>query len=152
VNSPQHGPDLFLASLATDARGLEGARHFLFVRGWDEYYEIDPQLVTITEGDSPYTPVVDDFRRAAAVSSAPPARATGSGFAAAVLGLLQLCWRYLIDQLRRVMHMTTGQSTGSAPPAAPPPAAAPAPMPAWTRTEAGKAAGQGFGVDEGRAQ
>ncbi|MFC0533281.1 hypothetical protein [Phytohabitans kaempferiae] len=40
VNNQDHNHDFFLASLAVDETGFNHARHFLFVRGDQHYYEI----------------------------------------------------------------------------------------------------------------
>jgi hypothetical protein len=63
VNSPQHSHDFFVASLAIDGHGLGRARHFLFIRGQREFFEIDPRSVHIDGGPNPYS-VVAVLRRA----------------------------------------------------------------------------------------
>ena len=53
VNSDGHELDLLLSSLVIDTDGLLGGRHFVFLRGHEEYYEIDGRCVEVTDGPNP---------------------------------------------------------------------------------------------------
>jgi hypothetical protein len=50
VNSEDHLPNVFLASLAVDARGLETANHFVFVKGAKDFYSLPHGSVTVVPG------------------------------------------------------------------------------------------------------
>jgi hypothetical protein len=50
VNAQGHNHDFFLASLGTDSRGFVSARHFLFVRGDEHYYELADENLVVTDG------------------------------------------------------------------------------------------------------
>lgn len=60
VNSADHSQDFFLASLATDARGLEKADHFLFWRGTSRYHRVES--IRIVKGPRAFA---EEFARAA---------------------------------------------------------------------------------------
>jgi len=58
VNDPNFRLDFFLVSLALDYKGFERARHFLFQRNCQQYYEIDPSLIEISEEATPYQSIL----------------------------------------------------------------------------------------------
>jgi hypothetical protein len=145
VNSANHSHDLFLASLATDDRGLGAARHFLFVRGQDEYFEIDPRSITVAGGgDNPYAPVVDSCRGRIAPAASRESRVQG-------WTIVEWCRRCLAAVLRRARTAEAGGaaerdghdrgdvfvSDGSPASAGP---ASSVGLPGWTGSKGGQAA------------
>ncbi len=78
VNSSDHSLDVFLASLMVDRSGLAHARHFLFVRGYREYFEIDPRAVRRVRGRNPYSAIIQGYR--ASFGGASRARGAESWF------------------------------------------------------------------------
>ncbi len=64
VNDPNYNLDLFVATLITSKEGFASARHFLFIRGESDYYELPPESVKVVSKTNPYDSIVKNFRRA----------------------------------------------------------------------------------------
>jgi hypothetical protein len=56
VNDRHHNHDFFVVSLGVDNRGFDGARHFLFVRGDEHYYQIPCMTIRDRSQPEPGTP------------------------------------------------------------------------------------------------
>ena len=54
VNADGHNHDFFFVSLGVDRNGFKTARHFLFVRGDKDFYELSGQNLTITATNVPH--------------------------------------------------------------------------------------------------
>ena len=101
VNSPLHSHDLFLASLTAGSRGLASAQHFLFIRGLNEYFQIDPRSVRIVQSRNPYSGIVRSCRQTAsgAVDRRPgPAARTGG--TRDVLWVISWSWGLFLAALK----------------------------------------------------
>jgi hypothetical protein len=62
VNSPQYDVNYFFAMLVTDLRGAKiDRRYYLFCRGQNNYYELDPSSVKIVRDSSPLEPILQSF-------------------------------------------------------------------------------------------
>nr|WP_159059606.1 hypothetical protein [Streptomyces antibioticus] len=109
VNADGHNHDFFFASLGTDSGGFETARHFLFVRGDNNYYELGKENLVVDDG--------------AGVGPAPPTAAVPQlavpGWTDSVSGQEQLAHdRAVVGQYKGLRHVVgadriavTGQLT-----------------------------------------
>ncbi len=72
VNDRRYNLDVFVASLVVDQRGFRTARHFVFLRGVWEYFEISRNDVRIDEAPNPWPVYLAQARRAVREGRARP--------------------------------------------------------------------------------
>ena len=79
ANSRNYNLDFFFASLAVSRSGFADARHFMFIRGERNYFELTPESIVTLTGPNPYKRLIDEARDSHEKTSRLPERVSIQG-------------------------------------------------------------------------